>query len=346
MVWYPPPLPPAQRSLSTGKSSSDQETGLPSAFLAELEAVSDGSDGCNSMKLSVTHEVIEAIFRTYPSVKVRHRQLVPDKMKEEDFWIQFFQSQRFHRDLGPKNLLSSCLAEEERGQGKEESNVLNTSDSPEEGYSVFPHSPPPSSVTPHSLVQRCNLHSSMVLQAIGSSSGSSTVQSLEPETMRGESHETRLKLAPSTETVGSAGEAVDMGQLAAEVMQWTPQQTVNHGAMYSAVSHLVPGGSLMSRGGGVVSSQLSPKTRDQLYHHQLAVNELLRHFWACFPILNPQLEEKAQRMSGCLRDYSEKLGASSADSSLPDSQVTSHLLSCIQTALHKYQTWQKRRTKT
>ena len=42
--------------------------------------------------------------------------------------------------------------------------------------------------------------------------------------MRGESHETRLKLAPSTETVGSAGEAVDMGQLAAEVMQWTPQQ--------------------------------------------------------------------------------------------------------------------------
>ena len=77
--------------------------------------MSDGSDGCNSMKLSVTHEVIEAIFRTYPSVKARHRQLVPDKMKEEDFWIQFFQSQRFHRDLGPKNLLSSCLAEEERG---------------------------------------------------------------------------------------------------------------------------------------------------------------------------------------------------------------------------------------
>ena len=69
-------------------------------------------------------------------------------------------------------------------------------------------------------------------------------------------------------------------------------QTVNHSAMYSAVSHLVPGGSLMSRGGGVVSSQLSPNTRDQLYHHQLAVNELLRHFWACFPILNPQLEEK------------------------------------------------------
>ena len=48
----------------------------------------------------------------------------------------------------------------------------------------------------------------------------------------------------------------------------------------------------MSRVGGVVSSQLSSEARDQLFHHQLAVNELLRHFWACFPILNTQLEEK------------------------------------------------------
>ena len=69
------------------------------------------------MKLSVTHEVIEAIFRTYPSVKAKHADLVPDKMREEEFWIQFFQSQRFHRDVGAKskNLLTSCLAEEERG---------------------------------------------------------------------------------------------------------------------------------------------------------------------------------------------------------------------------------------
>ena len=59
--------------------------------------------------------MIEAIFRTYPSVKLKHSQLVPDKMKEEEFWVQFFQSQRFHRDSGAKSLLSSCLAEEEKG---------------------------------------------------------------------------------------------------------------------------------------------------------------------------------------------------------------------------------------
>ena len=62
--------------------------------------------------------------------------------------------------------------------------------------------------------------------------------------------------------------------------------------MYSAVSHLVPGGSLMVRGGGMASTHLSPDSREQLLQHQMAVSELLRHFWACFPILTPQLEEK------------------------------------------------------
>ena len=105
--------------LSSQTQSSDpqasQQPGLPSAFLAELEAVSD--DSCNTMKLSVTREVIEAIFRTYPSVKMRHAQLVPDQIKEEDFWIQFFQSHRFHHDTGSrsKSLLASCLSGEEKG---------------------------------------------------------------------------------------------------------------------------------------------------------------------------------------------------------------------------------------
>ena len=119
--------------------------------------MSDSSDGCNTMKLSVTHEVIEAIFRTYPSVKMKHAQLVPDKMREEDFWVQFFQSQRFHRDVSTasKNLLSSCLADEEKSKtlwsvlflyfgvcvcvcvgqkagGSMGTDILNTSEAPEE----------------------------------------------------------------------------------------------------------------------------------------------------------------------------------------------------------------------
>ena len=143
------------------------------------------------------------------------------------------------------------------------------------------------------------------------------------------------------------------------------------------------GGSLMVGEGGrggrcgrSAAAQLSVATREQLFHHQATVAELLRHFWACFPILTPQLGEKvrlamqllfnialtrlllytslfllssshqAQRMSSCLQDYSGKLTATVSDSSLPEAEVVAHLQTCIRIALDKYQTWQNRRTKT
>ena len=61
------------------------------------------------------------------------------------------------------------------------------------------------------------------------------------------------------------------------------------------------GGSLMVGEGGrggrcgrSAAAQLSVATREQLFHHQATVAELLRHFWACFPILTPQLGEKVR----------------------------------------------------
>ena len=46
-------------------------------------------------------------------------ELVPEKMAEEEFWLQFFQSQLFHRDSLPganskKNLFSDVLTKEQK----------------------------------------------------------------------------------------------------------------------------------------------------------------------------------------------------------------------------------------
>ena len=54
-----------------------------------------------------------------PPVKSKHMELVPAKMSEEEFWLQFFQSQLFHRDSLPKtnsrkNILSDILTKEQR----------------------------------------------------------------------------------------------------------------------------------------------------------------------------------------------------------------------------------------
>lgn len=95
-------------------------------------------DGCNKAKYNITTDAIEAIFKTYPSgenynystgtcnnhylflsVKAKHMELVPEKMPEEEFWLQFFQSQLFHRDSLPgtnskKNLFTDALVKEQK----------------------------------------------------------------------------------------------------------------------------------------------------------------------------------------------------------------------------------------
>lgn len=35
-----------------------------------------------------------------------------------------------------------------------------------------------------------------------------------------------------------------------------------------------------------------PETREEIRAQYMALSELLRHFWACFPVTNNELEEK------------------------------------------------------
>ena len=72
-------------------------------------------------------------------------------------------------------------------------------------------------------------------------------------------------------------------------------QEVDPCSAQSALSHLAPGGVVMSGGCGHIGSSLLTKQQQQeLFRHQAAIAELLRHFWACFPARTPQLEAKVQ----------------------------------------------------
>ncbi|KPJ10716.1 General transcription factor IIH subunit 1 [Papilio machaon] len=93
----------------TDSSNVKQEAGVSGAFLADIQPQ---TDGCNGLKYNLTQDVIDAIFKTYPAVRKKHIDYVPNKMTEAEFWTKFFQSHYFHRDRiassSSKDLFGEC----------------------------------------------------------------------------------------------------------------------------------------------------------------------------------------------------------------------------------------------
>ncbi|CAH8464895.1 unnamed protein product [Dicrocoelium dendriticum] len=103
-----------QISRSFQLEDKPQQIGVPSCLLSDIKPETDGANG---IKYNLTHDTIDAIFRAYPTVRQRHRELVPDKLSEADFWIKFFQSHYFHRDriqLPKEDIFAECAQLDER----------------------------------------------------------------------------------------------------------------------------------------------------------------------------------------------------------------------------------------
>ncbi|KAH9280862.1 General transcription factor IIH subunit 1 [Echinococcus granulosus] len=163
-----------------------QIAGVPSCLLSDIKPEMDGT---NSIKYNLTKEIIDAIFRAYPAVRQRHRDLVPDKLSEADFWNKFFQSHYYHRDRGIINqddVFSECDGLDEKILRQELlrcrkmrlASHLDVGDLEDhsigEGYGVEPPSPPPISTsntkqkvnTNQLLLHRFNKHSILIMRAL------------------------------------------------------------------------------------------------------------------------------------------------------------------------------------
>nr|CDS27188.1 general transcription factor iih subunit 1 [Hymenolepis microstoma] len=77
-----------------------QVAGVSSCLLSDIKPEMDGA---NSIRYNLTKDSIDAIFRAYPAVRQRHKELVPDKLTEPEFWNKFFQSHYYHRDRAVMN---------------------------------------------------------------------------------------------------------------------------------------------------------------------------------------------------------------------------------------------------
>jgi transcription initiation factor TFIIH subunit 1 len=327
--------------------SNDQQSGLPSSFLGDIQAVS----GCNSVQYQLSTEMIENIFRTYPSVKMKHSQLVPDKLSEEQFWVQFFQSHKFHRNRLPhqssassSSLFQDCLEQDIENiklSSSADTNLLRSLDNP------FEDTEDSSKVTSTSkqLVQRCNQHSALILHAINPNNSNVSLVS-DPNATQNESSLTlQLSSFGSHDVVSSA----PLVSLAREYLS-SNDYTQEHKMMSSsyqgqlACRHLLPGGSLM--GGGSSGASVSSSAIEGLHRHQRSLGEILRHFWACFPVLNTQLEQKAHRMAQCLQDYKDKQLSEFSSQLLPtEVDLMVPLYQMIERAQSKYIDWSTKHSK-
>ncbi|KAJ3596024.1 hypothetical protein NHX12_002433 [Muraenolepis orangiensis] len=115
----------------------------------------------------------------------------------------------------------------------------------------------------------------------------------------------------------------------------------------SAIAALSPGGLLMQMSTQQAINQMVPsEVQGELKHLYTAAGELLRHFWTCFPVNTPFLEEKVAKMRSNLerfqmtklRPFQEKI-----QRQYLSANITGHLEEMLQTAYNKFHAWQTRR---
>ncbi|CAH0732016.1 unnamed protein product, partial [Brenthis ino] len=171
----------------TESTNMKQEAGVSGAFLADIQPQ---TDGCNGLKYNLTQDIIDAIFKTYPAVRKKHIDYVPNKMTEAEFWTKFFQSHYFHRDRiassSSKDLFGECAKMDDQAiaSAMKHTTLDLTVDLPQftESVPLLPdedsHEKEKDGTSIHrSMIKRFNQHSIMVLKASQKNSNSNSSSS-------------------------------------------------------------------------------------------------------------------------------------------------------------------------
>ena len=126
-------------------------------------------------------------------------------------------------------------------------------------------------------------------------------------------HKERYMIGPTPLSTESFGGRTSVSSLLSAVnteidklSQWNPDlsSSLNPVNALAALNELRPGGSLMKVNTSIeLTASVPSDVQKELKNIYSAGNELLRHFWECFPVTSDRLEEKLQQMKTTLEKF-------------------------------------------
>lgn len=140
--------------------------------------------------------------------------------------------------------------------------------------------------------------------------------------------------------------------ISAHVNRWkiNSTKTLLPSSALAALGDLSPGGSLMktsaSHHNGGVKTSLPEAVNRELIHVQMELNELLRHFWHCFPVTTKELEKKLENSRTSVENFRFRRFIPFQENvakNYQNSEITIHMQLMIDAALEKYSAWRKKK---
>ncbi|KJE91003.1 hypothetical protein CAOG_02212 [Capsaspora owczarzaki ATCC 30864] len=315
------------------RSTPAQKVGVPSAFLLQMKQdVEVGADGIK--RFTLTPVDIANIFRTYPKVREAYDTNVPVKLSEQDFWLRFLRSHYFHRDRqNERTVKDPNVVQAEELFGKD-----------------------PLAANKGSVVAQLNRHSTMVLQTnqnLMDSAGPkpAAIDDGEVLDLRPEPAADTIPLALSEKARFAmfAGRPVDSLEendvsstliaMQSAVSQFEPQLTMfvpSTGAEKTMKEHSLKLRQSSQQAAATVAD-VHTTTKEVIRRQYNAVQELVRHMWALFPITTQQQEEKGARIATSLSQWNTKVIQLKQGLSANDAELVAPLSDMISAALEKFQ---------
>nr|KJB09168.1 hypothetical protein B456_001G127200 [Gossypium raimondii] len=310
-----------------------QRLGFKSAMISDIKPSTDGRT--NKVTFNLTPEVILQIFAEKPAVHRAFLSYVPNKMSERTFWTKYFRAEYLHSTKNSIAAAAEAAEDEELAVFLKQDDILAseaqkkirrvdpTLDMEADEGDDYTHLPDhgifregnkemtesQNELYKRSLSQDINRHAAVVLEGRAvdveledtKAVAEALAQSKQKSSNKGESdgdisRERLDRLSRMTEIEDLQGpNTLPLAPLCIKVLDALTNSISN--TKYHIGKN--PQESVLDR--------LPRKTKEELLHHWTSILELLKHFWASYPITTTYLYAKVNRLKDAMSNIYPQL---------------------------------------